>query len=847
VSFVLSRSLRSRLVVVALAGLVAAGLLTSSAQAETPAAPGRVSGLVLDRSNHRLPEATVILTDTSGAVAGSATTDEEGRWSIAAPQGEYGVAVTASEDGHDLSARVRQYTVGADTKLNLVLAGDPNERRAEPTGDGDDLGASSAGDSSATFTRAAASTQSEDGMVTFSGRLLDADGNPVGSRAAISLNKPQTNFYRDTVVAQDGSFSLEVWPGSYTFLLFTGLLEEDDDCYGCEPERIPASIHAYMVENLQLDGDRAETIRLPRPSRLSVTVVDPANRPMVGAWVSNQYNSGHPAPIGGLLFPGAATKVFSTVDQVTGTDGTVDLEFIPGAAPHSIWVEPPPGTSLPGATPFPTTASSLTIQLQDGPTLSGRLLRADGTRLGATDSDSYLQDDAGRRYSFAFTADGYAVTAPEGSYRVFLGVSHNEEGESSDYRLWSLESEPFDLTGDRTLDLTVPFGYARLWAVDEHGLPLEDDFGDELETGSQLTIADGIQARASTTTEGHGSATHLPVIGPSLAGGFDLDYDGAPNDAYVAPGEDTIIAFIAGTGPGGDDLPATTTTTTQPTTTTTRPTTTTTTTGGAGSATSNDQPAGPGSPQPVTATRTGYWALAGDGAVYNFGAAAAHGDGIAGAVDLEPTPTGNGYRVLHRNGIVADFGDAGRLGNVDHTTLAKGEVPASLSSTPSGKGYWVFTNRGRAIPFGDATFLGDVSDVKLNGPVLGSVATPTGQGYYMVASDGGIFTFGDAKFIGSMGNTKLNAPVQSLVPDSDGHGYWLVAADGGIFAFDAPFKGSLGDVKLNKPVVGMVRYSDGYLMVGADGGIFTFSSSPFAGSLGDKAPAAPVVAVAALP
>jgi hypothetical protein len=45
----------------------------------------------------------------------------------------------------------------------------------------------------------------------------------------------------------------------------------------------------------------------------------------------------------------------------------------------------------------------------------------------------------------------------------------------------------------------------------------------------------------------------------------------------------------------------------------------------------------------------------------------------------------------------------------------------------------------------------------------------------------------------------------------------------------------------------MVRYSDGYLMVGADGGIFTFSSSPFAGSLGDKAPAAPVVAVAALP
>jgi hypothetical protein len=35
-------------------------------------------------------------------------------------------------------------------------------------------------------------------------------------------------------------------------------------------------------------------------------------------------------------------------------------------------------------------------------------------------------------------------------------------------------------------------------------------------------------------------------------------------------------------------------------------------------------------------------------------------------------------------------------------------------------------------------------------------------------------------------------------------------------------------------------------MVGADGGIFDFSTSPFAGSLGDKPPASPVVAVAAL-
>jgi uncharacterized delta-60 repeat protein len=258
--------------------------------------------------------------------------------------------------------------------------------------------------------------------------------------------------------------------------------------------------------------------------------------------------------------------------------------------------------------------------------------------------------------------------------------------------------------------------------------------------------------------------------------------------------------------------------------------------------------------EPTTATtrpapppRSGYWMVTADGAVHGFGAAPALGHAPAVAVDLEPTPTGRGYWTLNRIGTVSAFGDAVDLGDVADGKLRNGEEAASLSATPSAEGYWVFTNRGRVFAFGDATFLGDMSAVRLNGPVLGSVATPTGKGYYMVASDGGIFTFGDAAFAGSTGGTNLIAPVRSLVPDSDGKGYWLVASDGGIFAFDAPFRGSMGATKLNKPVVGMVRYGDGYLMVGADGGIFNFSTLPFAGSLGDKPPAAPVVAVAALP
>jgi hypothetical protein len=251
-----------------------------------------------------------------------------------------------------------------------------------------------------------------------------------------------------------------------------------------------------------------------------------------------------------------------------------------------------------------------------------------------------------------------------------------------------------------------------------------------------------------------------------------------------------------------------------------------------------------------TPNRSGYWMVGSEGRVYNFGDAKSYGDATlaagAQAVDIEPTPSGNGYWIIDDQGHVFAKGDAVAMGDVDRGILNPAEVVTSLSATKSGKGYWVFTSLGRAIPFGDAIFHGDMSKTKLNGPVLDSIPTASGKGYYMVGSDGGIFSFGDAVFMGSMGGKPLNKPVQSLVPDGDGSGYWLVASDGGIFAFEAPFKGSMGAIKLNKPVTGMVRYGDGYLMVGEDGGIFSFSTKKFVGSLGDNPPAKPITSVAVL-
>jgi hypothetical protein len=250
-------------------------------------------------------------------------------------------------------------------------------------------------------------------------------------------------------------------------------------------------------------------------------------------------------------------------------------------------------------------------------------------------------------------------------------------------------------------------------------------------------------------------------------------------------------------------------------------------------------------PPPPPNARSGYWMVGSDGAVFAFGDVANLGRIAAGdTVDIEPTPSGNGYWIVTRGGAVSNFGDAPAFGDA-RGQLRAGEQVVSMSTAPANDGYWLFTDLGRVFAFGAAPHFGDLGALRLNGPVLGSIATPTGRGYYMVASDGGVFAFGDAAFYGSMGGTRLNAPVMGLVPDRDNVGYWLVASDGGIFAFDAPFWGSMGGQRLNRPVIGMVGFGGGYLMVAADGGIFNFSDKPFFGSLGGSPHSAPIVAVAA--
>jgi len=191
----------------------------------------------------------------------------------------------------------------------------------------------------------------------------------------------------------------------------------------------------------------------------------------------------------------------------------------------------------------------------------------------------------------------------------------------------------------------------------------------------------------------------------------------------------------------------------------------------------------------------------------------------------------DGYWIVATNGRVFNYGTAKAFGTATGLTLSRPVVGAS--STVSGRGLWMVAGDGGIFSFGDAAFYGSTGAIHLNQPIVGMSAAPTGAGYWLVARDGGIFGYGDAAFYGSTGAIHLNQPIVGMAPTPSGRGYWLVARDGGIFAFgDAAFLGSTGAIHLNQPIVGMAATAtgNGYQFVAADGGIFNFGDAAFHGA-----------------
>jgi hypothetical protein len=103
--------------------------------------------------------------------------------------------------------------------------------------------------------------------------------------------------------------------------------------------------------------------------------------------------------------------------------------------------------------------------------------------------------------------------------------------------------------------------------------------------------------------------------------------------------------------------------------------------------------------------------------------------------------------------------------------------------------------------------------------------------------------------VGTLGGTSAVTPADRYTYIAS-TGYWEAAQDGGVFTFGtAAFYGSMGGTTLNAPIVGIAATSDrrGYWLVASDGGVFSFGDAKFFGSAGSMRLSEPIVGIAPTP
>ena len=145
-------------------------------------------------------------------------------------------------------------------------------------------------------------------------------------------------------------------------------------------------------------------------------------------------------------------------------------------------------------------------------------------------------------------------------------------------------------------------------------------------------------------------------------------------------------------------------------------------------------------------------------------------------------------------------------------------------------------------------------------PISISITDPSikpGDTVYELNSSGSLVPVpaSDVTIVGDVITVTFDTEPTCVVsaPSSSGsltNGYWLVGSDGGVFSFgDANYYGSTGGTTLNKPIVAAMATPDGkgYWLVASDGGVFSFGDASYYGSTGAMTLNKPIVAAMATP
>ena len=141
----------------------------------------------------------------------------------------------------------------------------------------------------------------------------------------------------------------------------------------------------------------------------------------------------------------------------------------------------------------------------------------------------------------------------------------------------------------------------------------------------------------------------------------------------------------------------------------------------------------------------GYWTATTGGVVTPHGGAPALGSpALSGLrlskpiVGMAPTPDGRGYWLVASDGGIFNYGDAAFYGSTGAIRLDQPIV--GMAPTPDGAGYWMVAADGGVFTFGDAGYYGSTAGTGVS--ALGIVIDPPAPGYAVVTTTGAASLFG---------------------------------------------------------------------------------------------------------
>ena len=153
---------------------------------------------------------------------------------------------------------------------------------------------------------------------------------------------------------------------------------------------------------------------------------------------------------------------------------------------------------------------------------------------------------------------------------------------------------------------------------------------------------------------------------------------------------------------------------------------------------------------------------------------------------MAATPDGGGYWLVASDGGIFNYGDAAFYGSAGSIHLNKPVV--GMAATPDGHGYWLVASDGGIFRYGDAGFYGSRAASPSTSRSSAWPPTPPGWATGWSPPTAGSSTTATPSSWAHAAASPLNKPIVGMMSTFDGAGYWLVASDGGIFGYgDAGF------------------------------------------------------------